>query len=74
MARCKVYEIQGPDPARRWRAERCVRPAAGKTTVDGKSYPICKRHKSRSWNLFIGDGWLYAIDLTADAAKPKKRK
>jgi hypothetical protein len=37
-------------------------------------YPICKRHKSRSWNLFIGDGWLYAIDLTADASKPKKRK
>jgi hypothetical protein len=73
VARCKVYEIQGPDPARRWRAERCVRPAAGKTTVDGKTYPICQRHKGAGWNLFIGDGWLYAINFRADPPKRKKK-
>jgi hypothetical protein len=73
VARCKVYEIQGPDPARRWRAERCVRPATGKSTVDGKSYPICKRHKGTRWTLFIGDGWLYAIDLNATPMKSKKK-
>jgi hypothetical protein len=50
-----------------------VRQAAGKTTVDGKTYPICKRHKAAGWNLFIGDGWLYAINLKADPPKSKKK-
>jgi hypothetical protein len=73
VARYKVYEIQGPDPARRWRVERCVRPAAGKTTIDGKTYPICKRQKGAGWNLFIGDGWLYAINLKANPPKSTKK-
>jgi hypothetical protein len=24
---------------------------------------VCKKHRGKSWTLFVGDGWLYAIQL-----------
>ena len=69
MARCKAYEIQGPDPAKTAGAVRCVRDAAVKVKVDGKSYSVCKKHQGKAWKLFRKGGWLYAVDL--DAKKKK---
>jgi hypothetical protein len=33
--------------------------------VDGKSYPVCKKHHDKAWKLFKRSGWLYAVDLDA---------
>jgi hypothetical protein len=65
MARCKAYEIQGPNPAKTASAERCARESAGKLKVDGKSFPVCKKHHAKAWDLFMKDGWLYAVNLNA---------
>jgi hypothetical protein len=65
MPRCKTYEIKGPDPAKTASAVRCVRDSAGKLKVDGKSYPVCKKHHGKAWQLFRKGGWLYAVDLDA---------
>jgi hypothetical protein len=65
MARCKVYEIQGADPARTAGAVRCACDSAGKVKVDGKSYSVCKKHRGKAWKLFRKGGWLYAVDLDA---------
>jgi hypothetical protein len=76
VARCKVYEIQGPDPRKTDGAVRCHRDAHGETTVDGTGYPICRHHSHKRWQLFTKNRWLYAIDLNAEAPKrpkPKKR-
>jgi hypothetical protein len=66
MARCKVYEIQGSDASRTASAVRCHRDAVKKVKVDGKEYPICKKHRGVRWHLFTKDGWAYAVDLEAD--------
>ena len=63
MARCKTYEIQGPDPGKTAGAVRCARESTGKLEVDGKKYPVCKKHHGDAWNLFVKDGWLYAVNL-----------
>jgi hypothetical protein len=63
MARCNVYVIQGPDPAKTASVVRCVRDSAGKLKVDGKSYPVRKKHHGKDWNLFKKGGWLYVVDL-----------
>ena len=64
MARCKVYEIQGPDAARTAGAVRCHREATStKMKLDDRKYPVCKRHRGTAWHLFVNDGWLYAIGL-----------
>jgi hypothetical protein len=63
MARCKAYEIQGPQANKKASAVRCVRDAAGKEVVDGRSFPVCKKHRGKAWTLFVADGWLYAIQL-----------
>ncbi len=44
---------------------RCARDSAGKLEVDGKPFPVCKKHRGKAWNLFRKDGWLYAGDLKA---------
>lgn len=62
MARCKVYEIKGTDAVRTAGAVRCVRDGIDKVTVDGKQYPICKKHQTDRWHLFVHDRWLYAVD------------
>ena len=36
---------------------------ATKLKVDDRKYPVCKKHRSDSWHLFVKDGWLYAIEL-----------
>lgn len=78
MARCKAFEIKGPDASRTAGAERCVRDAVTTSKVDGKSYPICTRHDGAHWSLFRSDGWLYAIDLDAqpvpETVKRKKQR
>lgn len=64
MARCKVYEIPGSDASRTAAAARCHRDGtATKLKVDDRKYPVCKKHRSDSWHLFVKDGWLYAIEL-----------
>lgn len=64
MARCKVYEIQGPDAARTAGAARCHRDAAAtKLKLDDRKYAVCKRHRGDAWQLFVKDGWLYAVEL-----------
>jgi hypothetical protein len=64
VARCKVYEIQGPDAARTAGATRCHRDAtATKLKLDDRKYPVCKQHRSDKWELFVKGGWLYAIEL-----------
>jgi hypothetical protein len=63
MARCKAYEIQGPSASKKASAVRCVRDATGKKIVDGRSFPVCKKHGGKAWTLFVADGWLYAIQL-----------
>ena len=68
MARCKAYEIEGPNPANTSSAVRWHRDAGGKVQVDEKSLPICKRHRGEAWYLFIRiirDGWLYAVNVDA---------
>jgi len=69
VARCKVYEVQGPDPARTAGAVRCHRDVASNVTVNEKKFPVCKRHHSKGWELFMQDGWLYAVDRAAKRAK-----
>ena len=74
MARCKVYEIKGPDAKRTGGAERCTRDAVSKTSMDGRSYPTCKRHQGSAWKLFVKGGWLYALDPKAEPVAKGKRK
>jgi hypothetical protein len=74
VARCKVYEIQGPDPGRTAGAVRCHRNSHGDIGVDGKTYPICRDHSHKQWEFFVKDRWLYAVDLNAPAPKRHKRK
>ncbi len=74
LARCKVYEIKGPDKKRTGGAERCTREVATKISVNGRSYPLCKRHLGGRWNLFVDGGWLYAIDENAEPVKKRKGK
>ena len=70
MARCKAYEIQGSDPARTVGAVRCLRDAMStKLKLDDRKYPVCKRHRGDSWQLFVKDGWLYAIELDKRKSK-----
>ena len=73
MARCKVYEIQGPDSAATAGAVRCHRDADGTRDVDKKSFPICAHHNKKPWQLFVKDGWVYAVDLNAPELKREKR-
>ncbi len=64
MSRCKVYEIQSPDASQTAGAVRCHREATPtKFKLDDRKYPVCKRHRGDSWQLFVKDGWLYAIEL-----------
>ncbi len=71
MARCKIYEIQGPDPARTAAAVRCHRTADAKVTIGNRKFDICKKHQGSGWELFERGGWLYAVDLNS---KPPKRR
>jgi hypothetical protein len=74
MARCKVYEIQGPDPKRTARAERCTRDAAGDAVIDSQKYRVCKRHGGSRWRLFVEGGWLYAVNPNAAEKKRTAKK
>jgi hypothetical protein len=65
VARCKTYEIQGPNPAKTAGAVRCTRDSSGKLAVDGKTFPVCKKHHDKTWTLFVKDGWLYSVNLNA---------
>jgi hypothetical protein len=71
VARCKVYELQGPDPSRTAGAVRCTRDAVRRHEIDGKKFPICKHHDRKKWDLFVKDSWLYAVDLNSRAVKKK---
>ena len=74
MARCKVYEIQGPDPSRTAGAVRCHRDSDGTREVDKQTFPICSYHDKKRWQVFVKDRWLYAVDLTAPEPKKKKQQ
>jgi hypothetical protein len=74
VARCKAYEIQGPDPGKTAGAVRCHRDAHSAAAVDGTDYPICRHHSHRRWELFVKDRWLYAVDLNAEKPKREKKK
>jgi hypothetical protein len=75
VARCKIYEIQGPDPSQTAGAIRCHRDADRKVAIDGREVPICKKHRGKAWHLFRAGGWSYAIDLDAEPpVKGKKRR
>jgi hypothetical protein len=67
VARCKIYEIQGPDPSRTAGALRCHRDAVSNVEVDAPPpVPVCDHHRSVKWSLFRGsDGWTYAVDVDA---------
>ncbi len=65
MAGCRVYEIQGPDPSRTAGAVRCHRRARATIVVDDRQFNICEKHHRSAWSHFLGDGWLYAIDLVS---------
>ena len=66
--------MKGPDSAHTAGAERCARDAVTKSVIKGKTYPICKRHRSDRWKLFVDGGWLYAIDLEAEPLALKRKK
>jgi hypothetical protein len=74
LARCKAYEVKGPDPSRTSAAERCAREAVAKSVINGKTYAICKRHQGGRWRLFVDGGWLYAVDLRAEPVLKRKKK
>jgi hypothetical protein len=74
MARCKLYEIKGPDETHTWSAERCVRDATGDVVIDGRKFRVCKRHQGSRWQLFVTGGWLYAVDPHAEPVKRRKKK
>ena len=63
MSVCKVYEIQGPDPARIAGAVRCHRDSDGTCAVDDRSIPICTHHNETPWQIFVRDGWVYAVAI-----------
>ncbi|MCU1458898.1 MAG: hypothetical protein JWL73_2990 [Actinomycetia bacterium] len=65
MGRCKVYEIEGPDPGETAGAVRCLRDATATIEVGDKKYPICKKHQATRWRLFKKKGWLYAVESKA---------
>ena len=81
MSRCKVYEVQGPDPSRTASAQRCHRDATGSAVVGTRVVAVCTRHDEKPWELFLGsDQWLYAVNVRAEVPpaqnkkKSKKRK
>jgi hypothetical protein len=71
VARCKVYEIRGPDPSRTAGALRCTRDVVRRRRLDGKKFPLCKHHDRKKWGLFVRESWLYAVDLNSKAVKKK---
>jgi hypothetical protein len=73
LARCKVYEIQGPDPARTAGAVRCHRDVHARQEIDGLTVSVCKRHGHEKWSLFAKDSWVYAVDLNAPVPKQRKK-
>ena len=73
MARCKLYEIPGPDAARTASAVRCHREASSHVTVDDKRVRACDKHLAKRWTLFMRDGWIYAVDLAADPPKQSSK-
>jgi hypothetical protein len=75
VSRCKVYEVQGPDPSRTASARRCVREATDLAVVGSRVIAVCKQHERKPWQLFEGnDSWVYAVDPTSDAPSDKKKK
>jgi hypothetical protein len=73
LARCKIYEVQGPDPSKTAGAVRCHRPAVAKIAIDDKEFNICKKHGGKGWQHFRTGGWLYAVDLNAQPRKRRKK-
>ena len=73
MARCKVYEIQGPDDPRTAGAVRCDREAVTTIEVDNQTFKICEEHQGEVWDLFLGDASSFAVDLDAKPTKKTKR-
>lgn len=73
MARCKIYEIQGPDPSKTAGAVRCHRTAVAKLEIDDKEINICKKHQGKAWQHFRSGGWVYAVDLSAQPRKRHKK-
>jgi hypothetical protein len=75
VARCKVYEIQGPDASRTASARRCVREATDLAVVGRRVVAVCHKHERKPWELFGGkDGWVYAVNMNADTPSEKKQK
>jgi hypothetical protein len=74
LARCKVYEIQGPDRSRTARAQRCHREATDLAVVGARVVAVCGRHDAKPWELFLGtDHWVYAVNPKAEPAKKVKK-
>jgi hypothetical protein len=73
LARCKIYEIQGPDPSKTSGAVRCHRTAVAKIEIDDKEINICKKHQGKGWEHFRTGGWAYAVDLNAEPRKRRKK-
>jgi hypothetical protein len=74
VARCKIYEIQGPEASQTAGAVRCHRDAVARITVAERDVRVCKRHQGDNWRLFLEDGWVYAVDREAAVPKAKKKK
>jgi hypothetical protein len=74
MARCKLYEIKGPDARRTAGAERCVRESTGDVVIDGRRYRLCNRHQESRWERFVEDGWLYGVDPKSEPLTKRKKK
>jgi hypothetical protein len=75
VSRCKVYEVQGPDPSRTASARRCIREATDLAVVGRRVIAVCKQHERKPWELFEGkDSWVYAVDPTAATPSDNKKK
>ncbi len=74
MARCKVYEIRGPDAKRTGGAERCVREAGDEVVLEGRRFRTCEHHRKKRWDLFVDGGWLYTVDPKAEPVKKHKKR
>jgi hypothetical protein len=74
VARCKVYEVQGPDRSHPASAHRCRRDATELAIVDHRVVSVCAKHDHEPWELFVGaDQWLYALNPNADPMTEKKK-
>ena len=72
VARCTRFKVR--TLPRTAGAVRCHRDTDGTRDVDKKSLSICAHHNKEPWQLFVKDGWVYAVDLNAPELTKKKKK